>query len=188
MQPARIRSVVFTVVLLLASSIDHGFSQTIHVERLVDSPIIRPEMDGRMGSNIAGPSLIRVPDWIENPLGRYYLYFSDHRGLYIRLAYADELTGPWTTYEPGTLQIEQSHFPTSCPPCLDGTGTPTGYGAYPHVASPDVHVSRSNPEASESPQVALQKPPVPTRDPQTQNLTAQLAHECRRANTKIQKS
>ncbi len=141
MQPVRIRSVVFTAVLLLAASIDHSFSQTIQVERLVDSPIIRPEMDGRMGSNIAGPSLIRVPDWIENPLGRYYLYFSDHRGLYIRLAYADELTGPWTMYEPGTLQIEQSHFPTSCPPCLDESNNSTGPGAYPHVASPDVHIS-----------------------------------------------
>ena len=146
MQSLRIRSVVFTVVLLLAASINHGFSQTIRVERLVDTPIIHPEMDGRMGSNIAGPSLIRVPDWIENPLGRYYLYFSDHRGLYIRLAYADELTGPWTTYEPGTLQIEQSHFPTSCPPCRDLSEDGNGPGAYPHVASPDVHVSNETQE------------------------------------------
>ncbi len=36
-----------------------------------------------MGSNIAGPSLVRLPDWVENPLGRYYLYFADHRGTYI---------------------------------------------------------------------------------------------------------
>ena len=113
-------------------------ARTIRIERLLDGPIITPDMDGRMGSNIAGPSLIRVPDWVENPLGRYYLYFADHRGLYIRLAYADDLAGPWTMHEPGTLRIEQSHFPTTCPPC--GADSPNPAGAYAHVASPDVHV------------------------------------------------
>ena len=63
-------------------------------ERLFGGPIIRPHMDGRMGGNINGPSLIRVPDWIERPLGAYYLYFAHHKGEYIRLAYADRLEGP----------------------------------------------------------------------------------------------
>jgi hypothetical protein len=40
-------------------------------------------MDDRMGSNINGPSLIRVPDWVPDPLGRYYLYFAHHHGTYI---------------------------------------------------------------------------------------------------------
>ena len=146
MHQLRFRAVVLTIGVLFLSTIDYAFSQTIRVERLVNTPIIRPEMDGRMGSNIAGPSLIRVPDWIENPLGRYYLYFSDHRGLYIRLAYANTLTGPWRTYESGTLQIEQSHFPTSCPPCRDQSDNGNGPGAYPHVASPDVHVSNATQE------------------------------------------
>ena len=129
------RTVLMSVVslaLMFALGSDAA-AQTIHVERLLDRPIITPEMDGSMGSNIAGPSLIRVPDWIENPLGCYYLYFADHRGTYIRLAYADDLTGPWTTHEPGTLQLSQSHFPTTCPPCAPE-------GAYAHIASPDVHV------------------------------------------------
>ncbi|MBI3972242.1 MAG: hypothetical protein HY332_13225, partial [Chloroflexi bacterium] len=59
------------------------------VHRFPTNPIIRPHMDGRMGDNINGPSLIRVPDWVDDPLGRYYLYFAHHRGTYIRLAYAD---------------------------------------------------------------------------------------------------
>ncbi len=41
------------------------------VHRLPGNPIIRPDMDARMGGNINGPSLIRAPDWLENPLGRY---------------------------------------------------------------------------------------------------------------------
>ena len=51
-----------------------------------------PELDREHGfSNINGPSLVRVPEWVENPLGKYYLYFAHHRGAYIRLAYADAL-------------------------------------------------------------------------------------------------
>ena len=67
---------------------------SVRVKRLNNNPIIRPNMDERMGSNINGPSLIRVPDWVENPLGKYYLYFANHKGRYIRLAYADRLEGP----------------------------------------------------------------------------------------------
>jgi hypothetical protein len=74
-----------------------------------------------MGDNINGPSLIRAPNWLPERLGAYYLYFADHRGTYIRLAYADHLQGPWRTYTPGTLQIEDTPF-------------------VGHIASPDVHV------------------------------------------------
>ena len=107
-----------------------------NVMRLGDGPIITQNMDDRMGGNVQGPSLIRVPDWIENPLGKYYLYFADHRGTYIRLAYADDLSGPWKTHEPGSLQLDESHFPTSLPTSQPGTD----YPQYAHIASPDVHV------------------------------------------------
>ena len=67
----------------------------VSVIRLSDKPIIRPDLHKSIGENIQGPSLIQVPDWVEDPLGKYYLYFADHKGRYIRLAYSDELTGPW---------------------------------------------------------------------------------------------
>jgi len=121
------------VLLVLVASAGSGAAQTVRIERLLDGPIIRPDMDASMGSNIAGPSLIRVPDWAEGALGRYYLYFADHRGTYIRLAWADALEGPWTTHEPGVLDLADSHFPTTCPPCAPP-------GSYVHIASPDVHV------------------------------------------------
>ncbi len=93
----------------------------MRVQRFATNPIVRPHMDGRMGDNINGPSLIRVPGWVRNPLGRYYLYFAHHDGHYIRLAYADRLEGPWRTHEAGVLSLQQSRFAG-------------------HVASPDVHV------------------------------------------------
>ncbi len=96
---------------------------SINVRRFAQNPIIRPEMlPGNDGSNINGPSLMRAPDWLPNPLGRYYLYFAHHGGKYIRLAYADRLEGPWNVYEPGTLQLDQA-------PACKG-----------HIASPDVIV------------------------------------------------
>ena len=61
--------------------------------------------------NINGPSVIRVPDWVKRPLGRFYMYFAHHKGSYIRLAVADNLTGPWTVYDPGVLQLSDSGFP-----------------------------------------------------------------------------
>jgi hypothetical protein len=68
------------------------------VERLPANPVIhaglasslRPRADTDDYVNINWPSLIRVPDWVEDPLGRYYLYFSHHKGNHIRLAYADD--------------------------------------------------------------------------------------------------
>ncbi|GMQ82714.1 MAG: hypothetical protein BMS9Abin05_2174 [Rhodothermia bacterium] len=103
------------------------------VIRLENNPIIRPAMlAGNDGENINGPSLIRVPDWVENPLGRYYLYFAHHVGQYIRLAYSDTLTGPWTIFEPGVLRLEETV-------CDD----PENLESDKHVASPDVIVDRA---------------------------------------------
>ena len=98
-------------------------SADVNVTRLAGGPIITPDMDDRMGGNIQGPSLIKVPDWVDNPLGKYYLYFADHRGTYIRMAYADEVTGPWTIHTPGTLKLEDSFF-HHLPALLAGTVLP----------------------------------------------------------------
>jgi hypothetical protein len=90
---------------------------------------------GDHGANINGPSLIRVPSWVEGALGQYYLYFAHHAGTFIRMAYADDLAGPWTVHDPGTLQIEDTI-------CDDIEGS--SYADYRHVASPDVHVDHQS--------------------------------------------
>ena len=69
-----------------------------------------PGADPMMQQNINGPSLLRVPDWVPAPLGRYYLYFAHHAGDHIRMAYADELGGPWRVHEGGVLQLADSYF------------------------------------------------------------------------------
>lgn len=94
----------------------------MNVARLGDGPLITQDMDDRLGTNINGPSLIRVPEWLDEPLGKYYLYFAHHQGQFIRLAYADEVDGPYTVYRPGVLAIDDTSFSH-------------------HIASPDVHVN-----------------------------------------------
>jgi len=96
--------------------------------RFDGNPIIRPDMlPAGDGDNINGPSLIATPDWLPGRLGKYYLYFAHHGGSYIRLAYADELAGPWRIHRPGTLRLDQC-------PCER------------HIASPDVHVDQDRRE------------------------------------------
>ena len=96
----------------------------MNARRLPGNPIITantPGADPAMATNINGPSLIRVPEWVENPLGKYYLYFAHHHGKHIRLAYADHLDGPWQIHTPGVLHLDNSRF-------VD------------HIASPDAYV------------------------------------------------
>jgi hypothetical protein len=134
------------------------------VRRLADAPIIHPDLDPSIGHNIQGPSLIRAPDWLRGRLGRYYLYFADHKGGHIRLAYADDLAGPWRVHPPGALQLAQSGFPTArleppppassaapSRPALSGLAPPGTPGipsrledaTLPHIASPDAHVDEA---------------------------------------------
>ncbi|WP_292081867.1 hypothetical protein, partial [Mesorhizobium sp.] len=56
----------------------------------------------------------------------YHLYFADHGGSYIRLAYANSIEGPWHIHPGGVLSLDQ------CPSIKD------------HIASPDVHVDKLN--------------------------------------------
>jgi hypothetical protein len=138
-------------------------SEVLRVERLVDHPIITSQTDPSIGVNIQGPSLIRVPDWIEEPLGKYYLYFADHKGSYIRLAFADEMAGPWRIHKPGALQLEASFFLSAEPDVPEEMAKQAltymrevlGHKGrsdqqmlddliVPHIASPDVHVDDEN--------------------------------------------
>ena len=128
----------------------------VRAQRLLDRPIIEPSLHPSIGANIQGPSLIRVPDWVPQPLARYYLYFADHKGRYIRLAYADRLAGPWRIHPPGSLRLEDTPFPAEPPPAspallanaeaeMERRGISYAHSVRqelttPHIASPDVHV------------------------------------------------
>ena len=94
---------------------------TIRLRRFASNPLIAVGQHADLGNNINGPSVIRVPKWVDAPLGRYYMYFAHHDGDYIRLAYSDSPEGPWQVHKGGVLPLASSSFKG-------------------HIASPDVHV------------------------------------------------
>lgn len=102
----------------------------ILVRRLTDHPIITPDMlpDDPV-VNINGPTLILAPDWLPGRLGKYYLYFANHRGPEIHLAVADRLEGPWRIHRPGPVSVYQVA-------AVNGE-TPD---SKKHAASPDIYV------------------------------------------------
>lgn len=116
-------------VILLVCSLSLAHAQEYDFRRLDNNPIISGEsLEGNEGANINGPSLIKVPEWLPNKLGHYYLYFAHHEGQYIRLAYADDLQKSWKVYDKGTLRLSDSDISEG------------------HVASPDVLVDHLNKE------------------------------------------
>jgi len=109
--------------LLAASATAAAPSLPLEVRRVAEAPIITGDLlPGDDGASINGPSLLRVPAWVKNPLGRYYLYFSHHAGKYLRLAYADRLEGPWKILPQGVLALDSQKTVTD------------------HIASPQVVV------------------------------------------------
>ena len=108
-------------------------SAQIKVARFEQNPLITMRTSRSLGSNVNGPTVIRVPDWAPNPLGRYYMYFANHMGEFIRLAYADTITGPWQIYEPGVLHVRNTAMSRPGP---DPRETLDDF--YTHVASPDI--------------------------------------------------
>ena len=102
------------------------------------------------GSNINGPSVIRIPEWLADqdkahPDAVYYMYFGHHGGKYIRLAWAANIEGPWTIFNTGTNDD----------PRVNGRGVldlgstdkiefSGGAKVNGHIASPDVVIDNEN--------------------------------------------
>lgn len=101
----------FSVVPLSAQTFNatriDGRPATRVSDPLVDLSTFSAVGGASAGGNIDGPSVIRLPDWIPaeervHPSAVYYMYFANHTGHDIRLAWSDSLTGTWTLFNRGT--------------------------------------------------------------------------------------
>jgi hypothetical protein len=126
--------VILFIFLALAVRPEPAARQ-VRATRFPQNPLITVASSPSLGGNVNGPTVIRVPDWVDRPLGRYYMYFANHMGTFIRLAYADVLAGPWRVHEPGVLDVRDTAFFRPQP---DPTETLADF--YTHVASPEVFV------------------------------------------------
>jgi len=62
------------------------------------------ELDYNPTDEIIFPTIIKASDYLDQPLGAYYLYYAPHDAPGgINLAYSDSLDGPWTEYEGNPL-------------------------------------------------------------------------------------
>ena len=97
------------------------------------------------GDNINGPSLIRVPNFISrgnrvNRDANYYLYFGHHGGEYIRMAWAENVTGPYRLYDAGASVGDRGVLDDN----RNRIDLDNGVGIQDnHISSPDVHVETS---------------------------------------------
>ena len=121
------------VVALRAGAVAQGAPPPLQPQRLAENPLITVRSSPSLGGNVNGPTVIRVPGWVERPLGKYYMYFANHMGDFVRLAYADAVTGPWTIYEPGVLHARDTAFFRQQPDPVE-----TLDDFYTHVASPEI--------------------------------------------------
>ena len=154
----KILAMTFLVCVLAGTAL----GQTYTVQRLNGGQPILDAADfsavGASGyaNTINGPSVIAVPDWISaadrpDASANYYMYFADHAGDFIRMAWASQVDGPWTIFNTGTsgpgstnavgrgvLDMDLGTYPNQIG-FGDGQVSITD-----HIASPDVHVDNTN--------------------------------------------
>ena len=129
-------SLVLAVVPTLARPAQQP--SPVRVTRFATNPLLTVKSSATLGANVNGPTVIRVPSWVKQPLGKYYMYFGNHRGVFIRLAYADAVTGPWKIHEPGVWHVKDSALYRPQPDSASFGGFNT------HFASPEIFVDNAN--------------------------------------------
>ena len=92
------------VLVLLVGTVLAGIvpGTNVTVTRFPENPLITLDMSSTIGDNANGPSVIHVPNWVEHPMGRYYMYFAHHKGGFIRLCDAQST---YSTCPRGLLSI-----------------------------------------------------------------------------------
>ena len=111
---------------------------SLRLVRFMDQPLLRVGDHPKIGQNINGPCVIRVPDWLGSALGRFYMYFAHHTGTFIKLAVSDDLQGPWRMIDRPPLHVSETGFAQGDVTHRLPTGERITEPA--HIASPDVHV------------------------------------------------
>jgi len=131
-------SLIAAALPTVAHSAQQPSAAAVRVTRFATNPLVTVRSSPTLGANVNGPTVIRVPSWVKQPLGKYYMYFGNHRGVFIRLAYADALTGPWKIYEPGVWHVKDSSLYRPQPDSASFGGFNT------HFASPEVFIDNAN--------------------------------------------
>ncbi|MGB0369942.1 MAG: hypothetical protein ACPGN3_01230 [Opitutales bacterium] len=113
------------------------------------------------GKNINGPCMVRIPDWVASkdrahPSAIYYLYFAHHGDGFIRMAWAQNIEGPYTLYNTHTNEKDLQNGDTQNGRGVLDLGTKLQKSGKPemvfkgrfkiknNIASPDVILDHKN--------------------------------------------
>ena len=131
------KAVAAALLVLIVSWQDPPVARApaVTARRLSQNPLITTRTSATLGDNINGPTVIRVPAWVKQPLGRYYMYFAHHMGGFIRLAHADAVEGPWKIHEPGVMPVRDTALFRPQPDPHENLEN-----FYTHVASPEIEI------------------------------------------------
>ena len=98
------------VASLLAYSTATVPAQELRATRLSQNPLITVDTSSSLGSNVNGPTVIRVPDWVERPLGRYYMYSRTTWGSSFDWPMQTRSPVRGSVDEPGVLHVRNTAF------------------------------------------------------------------------------
>ena len=126
-------AVLIAVSVQLPTAVAQSAGGALNARRLAQNPLITVSSSLTLGDNVNGPTVVRVPEWVDRPLGKYYMYFANHMGTFVRLAYAPAVSGPWKVHEPGVLDVHDTAFFREQPDPVE-----TREDFYTHVASPEI--------------------------------------------------
>ena len=129
------------------ASAQHSANDVIRLNR--SNPVIFrnlfPSNRRNDGNNIAAPSMVRIPGFVSsnrraNSSARYYLYFSDHDGDYIRMGYSSRVDGGFQLYRAGASTGSRGVFDNNNTSITLDEGIQIRRN---HIASPDVHIGNN---------------------------------------------
>ena len=87
--------------------------------------IISDKLQANAGQNINGATCVEMPEWYKPRLGNFHLYFADHSGQFIKVAYTDNIESKWSVSPSRTINLSRFR------------------DAYDHIASPEVFIDHS---------------------------------------------
>jgi len=158
---------VVTVTRIDARLAGHALDSGVEPDPILDVPLMisfGAAAPSATKMNMNGPSVIRVPDWVPDaqkthPDAVYYMYYADHGGRDIRLAWSAAITGKWHLFNRGKatdrawgVKGNNTGARTPGEGVLDlnvvgrddAIHVDEDFGLRGHIASPDVHVDDVN--------------------------------------------
>ena len=130
---------IFAPLVAILFFANSALAQQFEFE-LINGGAVIANTSNSNSDNTGFPSVVRLPDWLDaadraHPSARYYMYWGNHTGDFIRMKWAASLNGTWTDYDVNAGAIKG---------VFDVGGNDPMRNDYDHVSAPDVIIDDAN--------------------------------------------